>query len=185
MRIETERLILREFSPEDFDSVHEYTSKYENVKHMMFGPNSPEDTKYYLEVQCKNEMNETPRMHYNIAIELKDEKKVIGGISLHMNWRRDDAVLGVILNLAYSGNGYITEAMSGVFTYAFTELGLHRLHALCDVRNKAMIHLSEKLGMRLEGTMVKRGKGRPEETETYFDQYGYAILADEWFNNVN
>ena len=41
MNTRTERLLLREFCPEDFDDVHAYSSDYETVKHMMFGPNTP------------------------------------------------------------------------------------------------------------------------------------------------
>ena len=179
---ETERLVLREFSPDDFTAVHEYSSDYENVKHMMFGPNTPEQTRSYLEGQCVKEMNEIPRMHYNIAFALKENNYVIGGISLHMNWRRDDAILGVILNKKYTGHGYVTEAFTGVIDYAFDTLKLHRLHAVCDVKNKAIQSIMEKLGFRNEGTMIQRGKARPEESPPYFDQYGYAILADEWKN---
>lgn len=47
MFLETKRLVLREFSPEDFEDVHEYSSDYENVKHMVFGPNTPEQTRDY------------------------------------------------------------------------------------------------------------------------------------------
>ena len=178
--LETERLILRDFSTDDFDDVHEYSSDYENVKHMMFGPNTPEQTRIYLKKQCVEEMNAEPRMHYNFAIELKDSGKVIGGISIHLNWRRDDAILGSVINRKYNGKGYATEAMRGVLEIAFTQLGLHRVHGVCDVRNAAVIHLLEKVGLRNEGRMVKRGKARPEEEETYFDQFGFAILAEEW-----
>lgn len=177
---ETERLVLRDFEASDFDDVHEYSSDYENVRHMMFGPNLPEQTKAYLEKQCVEERDAVPRMHYNMAIQRKDDGKVMGGISLHLNWRRDDGVLGVILNRHYSGNGYITEALRGALDYYFEELKLHRVHGICDVNNAGIINVFTKLGMRNEGCMVKRGKSRPEDAEPYFDQFGYAILAEEW-----
>jgi RimJ/RimL family protein N-acetyltransferase len=180
MEKETERLLLREFSPADFEDVHAYASDYETVKHMMFGPNSPEETRAYLEKQCAEERAAQPRMHYNLAIARKDTGRVIGGISFHMNWRRDDAVLGAVLNRREAGRGYMTEAMRGVLELAFEELALHRIHAVCDVRNAAMIRVLEKLGMRNEGRMRKRGKARPEESEPYFDQFGYALLKEEW-----
>ena len=180
MFIETQRLRLREFSVDDFADVHEYSSDYENVRHMMFGPNTEEQTRTYLEKQCVAERNEQPRMHYNIALEIKECNKVIGGISLHMNWRRDDAILGMILNRHHSGKGYMTEALRGVLEIAFTQLGLHRVHAVCDVHNSGIQTVMEKVGMRREGTMIQRGKGRPEDPEPYFDQYGYGILASEW-----
>ena len=73
-----------------------------------------------------------------------------------------------------------TEALRGVQEAAFELLGLHRLHAVCAVDNQAMLRVLEKAGMRCEGRMVKRGKARPEEKEPYFDQFGYAILREEW-----
>lgn len=176
----TPRLHLREFSPDDFEDVHDYSSDYESVRHMMFGPNTPEQTRDYLERQCVEERLAQPRMHYNFAIALRDSGRVLGGVSFHMNWRRDDAILGAILNRRHTGHGYMTEAMSGVLAIAFEQLGLHRIHAVCDVDNPAMQRVLVKCGMRLEGRMVQRGKSRPEEPRPYFDQFGYAILRDEW-----
>lgn len=178
--LETERLILREFAPTDFEGVHEYSSDYENVRHMTFGPNTPEQTREYLEVKCVEERSADPRMHYNIALALKDNNYVIGGISMHMNWRRDDAILGMVLNRRFSGRGYMTEGMRGILEIAFHQLHLHRVHAVCDVDNPGAIQVLEKCGLRNEGRMVKRGKARQEEAEPYFDQFGYAILAEEF-----
>ena len=176
----TPRLLLREFTSEDFDDVHAYASDYETVRHMLFGPNTPEQTRAYLEQQCPAEYSETPRMHYNLALQRRDSGRVIGGISFHMNWRRDDAMLGAIMNRHEAGHGYMTEALRGVCEIAFDRLGLHRLHAVCDVDNAAMQRVFEKCGMRNEGRMVKRGKSRPEAAEPYFDQFGYALLREEW-----
>ena len=180
MREETERLVLREFSADDFEDVHAYSSDYETVRHMMFGPNTEAQTREYLEKQCVEERTADPRMHYNFAIQRKDTGRVIGGISFHMNWRRDDAILGAVLNRHETGRGYMTEALRGVLRCAFKTLGLHRIHAVVDVDNGAMIHILEKCGLRREGLMVQRGKARPEAKEPYFDQYGYAILQSEW-----
>ncbi len=180
MEKETERLLLREFTPEDFEDVHAYSSDYETVKHMMFGPNTEQQTRDYLEKQCPEEMNAVPRMHYNFAVQRKDTGRVIGGVSFHMNWRRDDAILGLVLNRRESGHGYMTEALGGALAAAFEDLKLHRMHAVCDVDNAPAIRILEKNGMRREGLMVRRGKARPEAPEPYFDQYGYAVLRDEW-----
>lgn len=178
--LETNRLILREFDMDDYEDVHAYSSDYESVRHMMFGPNTPEQTRDYLARQCVEERLAKPRMHYNIALARKDNGHVIGGISLHMNWRRDDAILGAIINRQEKGQGFMTEALQGVMEIAFTQLNLHRLHAVCDVDNIPMQRVLEKCGMRLEGRMIQRGKSRPEESTPYFDQFGYAILRDEW-----
>lgn len=183
MFLETQRLILREFASTDFADVHAYSSDYETVRHMMFGPNTPEQTRSYLDEKCVQEREAIPRMHYNIAIEVKELKKVVGGISLHLNWRRDDGILGLVLHRIHSGKGYMSEALAGVLEIAFTQLGLHRVHAICDVENIGAQKVLERVGMRREGLMVGRGKHRPEEKEPYFDQYGYGILVQEWKEN--
>ena len=180
MEKESERLLLREFTPDDYEDVHAYSSDYETVKHMMFGPNTPEQTRAYLEVQCPEEQNANPRMHYNFAIQRKDTGRVIGGISFHMNWRRDDAILGAVLNRHETGHGYMTEAMKCVIRIAFEDLKLHRLHAVCDVDNAGMLRVLDKCRFRNEGRMIQRGKARPEAKKPYFDQFGYAILREEW-----
>ena len=185
MRKESERLLLREFEPGDFEDVHAYSSDYETVKHMAFGPNTPEQTRAYLEKQCPEERNAVPRMHYNFAIVRKDTGRVIGGISFHMNWRRDDAILGAVLNRTEAGNGYMTEAMRCVMRIAFEDLGLHRLHAVCDVDNQAILRVMDKCRFRNEGRMVQRGKAWPEAEKPYFDQFGYAILKEEWLAAEN
>ena len=184
MEGESERLRLREFTPEDYEDVHAYSSDYETVKHMMFGPNTPEQTRTYLEVQCREEKNAEPRMHYNFAIQRKDTGHVIGGISLHMNWRRDDAILGAVLNRHETGHGYMAEAMKCVMRIAFEELKLHRLHAVCDVDNAGMQKVLDKCRFRNEGRMIQRGRARPEAEKPYFDQFGYAILRDEWLRET-
>ena len=184
MERESERLRLREFTPEDFEDVHAYSSDYETVKHMMFGPNTPEQTRDYLERQCPEERDASPRMHYNLAIERKDTRRVIGGISFHMNWRRDDAILGAVLNRHETGGGCMTEAMKCALRIVFEDLKLHRFHAVCDVDNRAMQRVLEKCGFRNEGRMVQRGKARPEAEKPYFDQFGYAILRDEWLQGA-
>ncbi len=182
MEKETQRLLLREFAPEDFEDVHAYSSDYENVKHMMFGPNTPEQTRDYLERQCVEERNASPRMHYNFAIQRKDTGRVIGGVSFHMNWRRDDAILGAVLNRHETGRGYMTEATLGVLSLAFEDLKMHRIHAVVDVENAAMLRVLEKCRLRNEGRLVQRGKARPEAEKPYFDQFEYAILREEWLS---
>ena len=178
--IETERLLLRDFEVSDFDDVHEYSSDYENVRYMMFGPNSSEQTREYLEKQCAEERDANPRMHYNMALQRKQDGKVLGGVSLHLNKERDDGSIGVILNRHYLGHGYVTEGLVGALDYSFGVLKLHRVHGVCDVDNDRIIRIFEKVGFRNEGRMIKRGKNRPEASEPYFDQFGYAILAEEW-----
>ena len=44
IKLTTDRLILREFNENDFAAVHAYASDIENIKYMIWGPNSEDDT---------------------------------------------------------------------------------------------------------------------------------------------
>ena len=48
IKLTTDRLILREFNENDFAAVHAYASDIENIKYMIWGPNSEDDTVNFL-----------------------------------------------------------------------------------------------------------------------------------------
>ncbi len=48
MILETDRLIIREFELTDVENVHVYASDPLVVKHMIWGPNSYEDTRTFI-----------------------------------------------------------------------------------------------------------------------------------------
>jgi RimJ/RimL family protein N-acetyltransferase len=47
--IETERLLLRDFREDDFDSIHAYATDPEVVRYMTWGPNTLEVTREVLD----------------------------------------------------------------------------------------------------------------------------------------
>lgn len=59
--------------------------------------------------------------------------------------------LGYSLDAGYLNQGYMTEAVSLITEYAFTELKLHRIEANVMPRNKASLRVLEKNGYRSEG----------------------------------
>ena len=57
------------------------------------------------------------------------------------------AFLGYKLDAAYTGKGYMTEAVRLVVEYAFTQLGLHRIEANVMPRNTASLRVVEKTAL--------------------------------------
>ena len=84
--------------------------------------------------------------------------------------------LGWVLDPAYSGHGYATEAAHAVMHLAFDGLGLHRLTARVDARNPASSRLAERLGMRCEAHQISNEWFKGEWT----DELDYALLESEW-----
>lgn len=83
---------------------------------------------------------------YYFFIFLREGNRLAGGINLS-HVRRGVAQMGSIgywMGQPFANRGLMTEALSGLATYAFSELGLHRLEAACIPTNVA----SRKLLLR-------------------------------------
>jgi [ribosomal protein S5]-alanine N-acetyltransferase len=174
--IETERLRLRELREADADDIHEYASDPEVVRLMIWGPNTREATREFLNRALEAQM-QWPRADVGLAIELKSERRTIGSIELRTEaGANHTADFGYVLNRKYWGHGYMTECARAILNVAFNHLNLHRVWATCHAQNHASYRVMEKLGMRREALFVKNAMEKGEWRDTYL----YAILAEEW-----
>jgi ribosomal-protein-alanine N-acetyltransferase len=174
--IETERLLLREFRAEDEAAIHAYASDPEVVRLMIWGPNTPEQTRAFLQTTLKSQ-DQWPRPFVELAIELKPERRMIGSIGLRVKDEANRAAdIGYVLARDHWGRGYMTEAGRAILDAAFGQLKLHRVWATCDPRNRASYRVMEKLGMRREAHLIKDVLEKGE----WRDSYLYAVLAEEW-----
>jgi len=174
-RLETERLILRDFRLEDTEAVHAYGSDPEVTRFMPWGPNSPEDTAAFM-ARVLDQQATWPRLDLSLAIELKAEACVVGSIALHLRDIRNASVeMGYVLRRDLWGQGIVSEAAAAMTSLGF-RLGLHRIAATCDVRNTGSYRVMEKLGMRREGCFRQDRQLRGAWRDTYL----YAVLAEEW-----
>ena len=129
MIIETERLILREFTVDDWKQVHVYASDADLVQFMAWGPNSEDATKDYIDRMIISQ-KQNPREIYESAITLKDNGSLIGGCGLHVE-EHSQAALGYCLNRQFWGSGFATEAAYALCKFGFSEIKLHRIFATC------------------------------------------------------
>ena len=108
---------------------------------------------------------------------LKETGQLIGHMVFHPWFAPRTYEIGWVFHPGWHGRGYATEAARALLDYGFRELGLHRIIATCQPENPASYRVMEKIGMRREGHFRKciyRGG------ETWWDEYFYAILAEEW-----
>ena len=171
--METERLIIRRFRPEDWEDLHEYLSQEEVVKF------EPYDV--FTEEASQKEALDRSKNDDFWAVCLKDTKKLIGNIYFAQQ-DFDTWELGYVFNLRYQGKGYATEAARALVNDAFMNKNAHRVIARCNVLNIASWKLLERLGMRREGHLIqnvwfKRDRnGQP----MWADSFEYGILKEEW-----
>lgn len=172
--LRTERLLLREFGPDDYEDIHAYASDPEVVRFMDWGPNTPDVSRQRVALMLK-EQKVWPRAGVNLAVELADSGRLLGTIRLGLDGH-GGADIGYSYARASWGKGYGYEAARALVATAFDTLGLHRVWATCDVRNAGSIAVLEKLGMRREGTLRRNQLVRDGWRDTHL----YAVLDEEW-----
>ncbi len=175
MRIETDRLVLREFADDDWRAMLATHARPDVVRWLSFDAMDEAAAREYVQgiVVCARE---TPRMVFEVAITLPGDDTMIGRTGM----RRDDdprcATLWFAIDPAHHGKGYAVEAARALLGYAFETVGLHRVRGDCDPRNPASARVMEKLGMRCEGHHVQDVFIKGE----WCDSQLFAVLASEW-----
>ena len=175
--LETERLLLRPFTQDDFDAVHSYASVAENIIYMVWAPNTQEQTRAFIHMAI-SQAEETPCKNYQYAAVLRDTGRLIGACNLNLSG--DDAELGWILHRGYWKQGYGPEMGEAMLKLGFDELHLHRIIARCDAENYGSYHVMEKLNMRREGLFLDKRPANKLSSKEYSDELAYAILKVEW-----
>lgn len=178
MRIETERLMLREFREDDWEDMLAYWSNplYERyyAEHR-----DPARVARDLVTRFVEARSTEPRRSWQLAIALKDtgDDHLVGNCGIRINDPdRGEANIGYELNPDVWGNGYATEATGAIVRFGFEDLHLHRIWAECVAENTASARVLEKLGMRREAHFREHRYYR----DRWWDTLIYAILAREW-----
>jgi ribosomal-protein-alanine N-acetyltransferase len=140
----TERLIIRPIEKLDYEDICEYGSDVETGQFMLHWPKSREQVEKYID-NCISKMISDELTWYEFVMLLKDERKVIGNITLEV--RELVAEIGWISNKEYWNNGYMSEAVNAIIEHAFSNLGIERIFATCNEKNVASYKVMEKCNM--------------------------------------
>lgn len=177
MTIQTERLALREFEPEDAERFSTYRSDPEIARFQSWdAPYSLEQAQRFIE-ELRGQEPGRPGEWHQIAVILRDTAELIGDCAFCvMAEDPQQAEIGFTLAHRFQGRGYATEAVAALLGHLFQDRRLHRVRAICDVDNRRSIALLERLRFRREGHFVShvQFKGR------WASEYWYGMLRDEW-----
>lgn len=166
MYIETERLVIREFTLEDVGDLHEILGDEETMK-LCEPAYSYAKTREFLEDFCIGRRGA-------LAAAQKDSGKVIGYI-LFKSIGEDIYEIGWFFNRRYWRRGYACEACAKVMEYAFDVMNVHKIIAE-TIDTAKSVKLMEKLGMLCEG--VQRSQVKDNEGNRA-DLYLYGILRED------
>ena len=170
-KIETDRLILRNFEESDYDDVYEFLVQRKDDLFEAYPDITYENGREHLAYRLGNDEF--------FAIELKAFGKVIGNVYLG-NREFEARETGYIVNKNYQRKGYATEAIRAVVQYAFIA-GVHRIFAECDPRNECSWKLLEHLGFKREAHFKQNVYFRKDEdgNPIWKDTYVYACLNEK------
>lgn len=175
MILETNRLILREYSKEDSDNYYKLKSCKEVWK---FSTNEPISDYESAKMQLHDLIESKTEKDIGFcAIINKNSNEYIGeaGI-LTFNKAADRCVIGYNLLPEYWNNGFATEITKELIKYAFENLSTERVEALAMNSNVASVRVLEKSGMKKEGVLRHFAKLHG----IYYDVCCYGIIKEDF-----
>lgn len=154
--LETERLVLRQFTPDDADFIVELVNESGWKKYIGDrGINTLDDARKYIET--------VPLASYAEhgfglwAVALRDDGSLVGMCGLIKRDTLDDVDLGFAMLARFEGRGYAREAATATLAHAGDHLGLNRVVAITTPDNDRSGKLLERVGMSYEGPISQGG----------------------------
>ena len=146
-KLETEKLVLREIHAGDADDIFRCWMQDESVSRYMWwqASNDFQETQKFVEYEMENLGNDKWNRW---IILLKGTNEMIGTCLLYDN--EDERHWDISYNLGrkYQGNGYATEAMRAVLTFAFQEKKIQEIATSYAGENKKSGNVLRKLGFQ-------------------------------------
>ncbi|HLO32171.1 MAG TPA: GNAT family N-acetyltransferase [Anaerolineales bacterium] len=147
--LETERLLLRQFSTEDAEFILEALNQPSFIQNIGDrGVRTLADARMYLENGPISSYAKNGFGSYLVI--LKGTHASIGMCGLVKRAGLEDVDIGYSFLPKFWSNGYAVEAALAVKAYAKDVIGLKRLVAITDPANAGSIRVLEKIGLRFE-----------------------------------
>ena len=154
--LETKRLILRWFTPDDAAFIYELLNEPAWKRYIGDrGIDSIAAARDYIEA--------VPIAAYRrhgfglFAVELKADGTLVGMCGLIKRDALDDVDIGFALVSRFEGHGLAYEAAAATLDYSRDTLGLDRVVAITSLDNERSARLLERLGMRYERLICLAG----------------------------
>ena len=174
--IETSRLILRRAVRDDAEPMfYNWASDPNVTKYLTWPTYEMVETAYQILDLWASEYEKPD--YYQWMIVLKELGEPIGSISVvRQNDRVEEAEIGYCIGSRWWHRGIMTEALSAVIEYLFTEVGMNRVAARHDPNNPHSGGVMRKCGMKYEGT----NRACDRNNQGICDAAQYSILRSEW-----
>ena len=165
---------LRPIELADWGSIHEWASTEEACRYQPWGPNTVHDTQAFV-TDAISAWDGDPQDRY-VWTAFTEGGGIVGLGELHVRnrrWRQGEIAYAV--HTQHWGNGIATAIGVQLVSYAFDQLGLHRVAATCDPRNRRSAAVLRRIGMTYEGRL----REAIELRDGWRDSEVFSILASE------
>jgi RimJ/RimL family protein N-acetyltransferase len=154
--LETERLILREFTPDDAGFILELVNEPSFIQNIGDrGVRTLEAARSYIQNGPAASYSKNGFGLY--LVMLKETNEPIGMAGLVRRDGLEDVDIGYAFLPRFWSKGYAVESAQAVKDYAKNTIGLGRLVAITDPANEGSVRVLEKIGLRYE-RMIRLSK---------------------------
>ncbi|MGK5628437.1 GNAT family N-acetyltransferase [Streptomyces sp. URMC 123] len=174
IRLAGDRIVLREFSIDDVDDVLDIIGDDKVTAFLSFDSRSRDQAEAMVKGTVERAQQE-PRTEFYLAVTKQDDERLIGFSRIGLSGVQAGK-LGYAIAAREWGRGYATDAARTLVTYAFRDVGLHRISAAIGPDNAASIAVVERLGFTREGVL----RDHVFTNGAWRDSVLYSVLAHEW-----
>lgn len=153
--METERLILRQFRESDLDAFAEICANPEVMR--FIGEFKPLDRMSTWRIIATHLGHWQLRGYGMWAVEEKATGKLVGRVGLWNPEGWPELEVGWMLDRAYWGRGFASEAGRASIDAAFRTLGVNHLISIIHPENAASMRVAERVGETFERTWTFHG----------------------------
>lgn len=180
MNIETDRLIIKNGTIDDFKKVYEYNiKKLEDIAgEFVYEKQNPKEIESWFDNDIKKYYEEIDKKkNFDLILYLKDSQIPIGNLLLdRVNEKEKSIEVVCVIHPKYWGKGYMYEAMLSVFPKIYS-MGFEKIMYSYSNGNKKSARLCEKVGFVFDSVnkndYIKNGNS--------IDVYNYVLTKDDFF----
>ncbi|MGB7603886.1 MAG: GNAT family N-acetyltransferase [Lutisporaceae bacterium] len=168
--IETERLILRQFTEGDAEALCKICNQAYILKWMPDWEGTVERKRGWIkwvEGRYTNANRDTARIM--LAVTLKENKELIGMVGIGNKEEVDNEIeIAYFVSEDYCNKGYISEAAKAMAEWVFKTLEIEYLIAIVETDNFPSQRIVEKCGFAKLGTRMILNSGETEKKPFYY-----------------
>lgn len=174
--LQTDRFLLRRMDLDDAEAVYSILSDEDVTKDM--GVSSFKSVKEAEDlILFMNELLDK-NVAFRWGIIRKSDNKLVGtcGYNGWETHRGSRVEIAYDLGKSYWRKGYMTEIVTGMIDFTFSEGGFHRIEAFTNLDATPSINLLLKIGFVQDGIL----RGYASNHGDYVDQRVFSLLKSDW-----